>query len=131
VDTLGLIWAVSVSAASVQDRDGILPVLSQLPCACPRLEKLFADGAYAGFLVDYISYVTGGDWTLEIVKKPEDQKGFAVLPKRWVVERTFAWGGRYRRLSKDYEARTETSEAFIYWSSVHRMLQRLVKTTSS
>ena len=120
-----------MTPASVQDRDGALPVLSQLPVACPKLQRLYADGAYAGFLVDYIDHATEGEWTLEIVKKPEDQEGFAVLPKRWIVERTFAWGGRYRRLSKDYEARPETSEALIYWTSVHRMVRRLAKPNTS
>jgi putative transposase len=126
-----LVWAAHVGAASVQDRDGALPLLAQLSYATPSLQKLFADGAYAGFLVDYVDYATEGAWNLEIVKKPEDQKGFVVLPKRWVVERTFAWNGKYRRLSKDYEARTETTEAWIYWASVHRMVRRLVKPNTS
>ena len=67
----------------------------------PRLALLWADGGYAGKLVGWVASVTG--WTLEIVKRSDDQKGFVVLPKRWIVERTFGWFGRYRRLSKDYE----------------------------
>jgi len=131
VDTLGLLWSVSVTPANVQDRDGAFPVLSELSYACPRLKTLFADGTFAGFLVDYIDFATEGAWKLEIVRKPEDQKGFSVLPKRWIVERTFAWNGRYRRLSKDYEARPQTSEALIYWAQTHRLLRYLTKTKTS
>ena len=67
------------------------------------------------------------NWVLEIVKKPDDQKGFAVLPRRWVVERTFAWFGFYRRLSKDYEVETRHSEAMIHLAMIHLMVRRLAK----
>jgi putative transposase len=89
----------------------------------PRLEKIFADGGYAGQLEEWTPDETGFD--LEIVHKLPDQKGFQVLPKRWVVERTFAWCGRYRRLSKDYEELPANSETLIHLAMTHRMLNRL------
>lgn len=105
---------------------GALPVLGQLEASCPRLQVVFADAGYAGFLVEYTAHFS--DWRLEIVHKPADQKGFCVQKKRWIVERTFAWFGKYRRLSKDYEFRPQTSEAIIYWAMTHRMLRCLTRT---
>jgi putative transposase len=123
VDTLGLLLAVAVHAANAQDRDGAKLVLGKLVGRFPRLWLLWADGGYAGKLLVW-ALVVGG-WVIEIVAKPDGAKGFAVLPKRWIVERTFAWLGRSRRLSKDYEALPETSEAWIHIAMIHLMLKRL------
>ncbi len=123
VDTLGLVLAVAVHAASLQDRDGAKLVLAKLVDHYPRLERLWADGGYAGQLVDWVRAMLG--WTLTIVKRTDDLRGFQVLPKRWIVERTFAWLGRSRRLSKDYEGLPETSEAWIRIAMIHLMLKRL------
>ena len=125
VDTLGLLLAVVVHAANVQDRDGARLVLAKLIGRFPRLWVLWADGGYAGTLLIW-ALVVGG-WVIELVKKPEGTTTFAVLPKRWIVERTFAWLGRCRRLSKDYEALPATSEAWIYLAMIHLMLKRLAR----
>lgn len=135
VDTLGLVLAVVVTAASVQDRDGARQVLqvlftrikkSKFSRWC-RLKLLWADGGYRGELLAWVKHTLG--WTLEIVEKLTDQVGFQVLRKRWIVERTFAWLNRSRRLCKDYERLTSTSEAFIYVVMIRLMLKRLAKTT--
>ncbi len=126
VDTLGLLLAVVVHAASLQDRDGAKLVLATLVGRYPRLELIWADGGYAGQLVDWVRGLLG--WSLAIVKRSDDQAGFRVLPKRWIVERTFAWLGRYRRLSKDYEELTASSEAMLYLAMTHLMLRRLRPT---
>jgi putative transposase len=123
VDTLGLLLAVVVHAANVQDRDGAKLVLVKARARCPRLPLLWADGNYAGQLIDWVRDTCG--WLLEIIKRPAEAKGFQLLPRRWVVERTFAWLGRYRRLSKDYEATTASSEAWITIAMIHLMLRRL------
>jgi len=123
VDTLGLVLAVVVHAASVQDRDGARLVLAKLLGHFPRLRLLWADGGYAGKLVDWVRDTCG--WVLEIVKRSDDVTGFQVLPKRWIVERTFAWLGRYRRLSKDYEATTASGEAWVTIAMIHLMVRRL------
>jgi putative transposase len=123
VDTLGLVLAVVVHAASVQDRDGAKLVLAKLVGHFPRLRRLWADGGYAGKLVDWVQPTCG--WALEIVKRSDAATGFQVLPKRWIVERTFAWLGRYRRLSKDYEATTESGEAWVTVAMIHLMVRRL------
>ena len=112
-----------VHAASIQDRDGAKLVLSKLVGRFPRLQLIWADGAYGGQLVGWAYSV--GNWLLEIVKRPPDSQGFEVLPRRWVVERTLAWLGRCRRLSKDYEALPETSEAWVHIAMIHLMLRRL------
>jgi len=123
VDTLGLVLAVVVHAANVQDRDGAKLVLAKLVGHFPRLQLLWADGGYAGKLVEWVLKTCG--WVLEIVKRNDDVTGFQVLPKRWIVERTFAWLGRYRRLSKDYEATTASGEAWITIAMIHLMVRRL------
>lgn len=123
VDTTGLLLDVCVHGAGVQDRDGGKRVLEKLRGRFPRLRHLWADGAYAGDLVRWASEF--GNWTLEIVRKHPETRGFAVVPRRWVVERTLAWLGRSRRLSKDYEESPETSENFIFLSMTHLMLRRL------
>ena len=128
VDTLGLVWAVVVHSAGEQDRDGakrVLGVLAMLRLCglLPRLSLVWADGGYAGRLVDWAR--AAGGWALQIVKRCDDVKGFAVLTKRWIVERTFGWLGRYRRLSKDYETLTDSSEALIRIAMINLMLHRL------
>jgi putative transposase len=123
VDTLGLLLAVVVHAADIQDRDGAKLVLKRLRGRFSRLTLIWADGAYAGQLIEWTKEFAS--WTLEIVKRKDDLKGFHVLPRRWVVERTFGWLGRYRRLSKDYEQRPENSEAMILLAMINLMSQRL------
>jgi putative transposase len=123
VDTLGLIWAAVVHAADVQDPVGARLVLPKLHGKVPRLKVILADKIYQGTLA-IIAWALG-PWKLEIVSREKGQKGFTVLPKRWIVERTFAWIGRNRRMSKDYERLPETSEAWIYLAMVRLMTRRL------
>jgi len=115
--------AVVVHPANIQDRDGAKLVLPKLVGKFSRLQLIWADGGYAGQLIAWTQEL--GHWILEIVKRSDDVTGFQILPKRWIVERTFAWFGRYRRLSKDYETLTESSEAMIYLAMIHLMLRRL------
>lgn len=123
VDTLGHLLEVVVHAANIQDRDGAKLVLTKLSATTKAsLQKLWADGGYAGQLIDWVHEHL--DAVLEIVQRDPQQKGFHILPRRWVVERTFAWFGRYRRLSKDYEQLTASSESMIYLASIHTMLKR-------
>ena len=122
VDTLGFLLAVVVHAADVQDRDGAKLVLAKLVGRFPRLKLIWADGGYAGALIEWTREL--GGWVLEIVRRCELHR-FEVLPHRWVVERTLAWLGRYRRLSKDYEALPATSETFIYIAAVNMLVHRL------
>lgn len=129
VDTLGLVLIVVVHVANIQDRDGAKQVLTQAHERFSRLSLIWADGGYAGQLVAWVKAFCG--WVLEIVKRSDDIKGFQVLPHRWVVERTFGWFGRYRRLSKDYEGLPETSEAMIYAVMTHLMVKRLARAQSS
>ena len=122
VDTRGLIVALVVHPADLQDRDGGRLVIQQLGTRFRRLQLIFADGGYAGRFVDWTRGWYGR--FVEIVKRPESHR-FVVLPKRWIVERTFAWLGKYRRLSKDYETRTESSEAVVLIAMTNLMLHRL------
>jgi putative transposase len=128
VDTLGLVLAVVVHAADIQDRDGAKLVFEKLRDRFQRLKLVWADGGYAGKLIDWVKGAFS--WTLEIVKRSDDLSGFVVLPKRWIVERTFAWLGRYRRLSKDYEGRTDNSEAMILLAMINLMSRRLAGGSS-
>ena len=120
---MGLLLAMVVHAADIQDRDGTKLVLSKLQGRFPRLRLIWADSAYAGQLVDWASAL--GGWLIEVVKRARDSHSFEVLPRRWVVERTLGWLGRNRRLSKDYEELTESSEAWVYIAMTHLMLKRL------
>jgi putative transposase len=120
---MGLLLAVVVHAADIQDRDGAKLVLRKLLGRFPRLRLIWADGAYAGQLVDWASAL--GGWLIEVVKHAKNLHSFEVLPRRWVVERTFGWLGRNRRLSKDYEELTESSEAWVHIAMIHLMLKRL------
>jgi len=124
VDTLGHLLKVVVLTADIQDRDGAkILLLSLLPVLRLRLLKIWADGGYRGALIDWCEQVL--KIVLEVVSPAPHQKGFAVLPRRWVVERTFAWLSNYRRLSKDYEECTCSSEGMIYIASIHTLLKRL------
>jgi putative transposase len=125
VDTLGLVLLAVVHGANVQDRDGARIVLAKAKGRFPRLQKIWADGGYAGQLIGWVLAVCA--WVLEIIKRSDVAKGFVLLPRRWVVERTFGWLGRHRRLSKDYERLPASSEAMIYWAMIRTMVRRLAK----
>jgi len=120
---LGLILAIVVHAGNIQDRDGAKLVLSRLRGRYGRLKLIWADGGYAGKLIEWTALF--GNWVLEIVKRSDDVTGFVVLPKRWIVERTFGWIGRYRRMSKDYEMLPASSEAMILIVMINLMVHRL------
>jgi len=119
VDTQGLMLGCLVTSANVGDREGAKRLMRRLWLKYPNLH-VFADGGYDGPLVKNCY-----GYTLEIVVKPEGQKGFAVLPRRWVVERTFAWLGQWRRLAKDYEQSPRSTEAFMQIAMIGLMLNRL------
>ncbi len=112
-----------VHSAGVQDRDGVKLVLSRIKGRFPRLKLIWADGTYeaaVGWAKQF------GNWVLELVRKPDGQKGFVVLARRWVVERTFAWLMSRRRLARDSERLTESSEAMVDVAMIHLMLKRLI-----
>ena len=124
VDTMGNLLAVVVHSAAIQDRDGAKLTFSKLSMMSQlRLLLIWADGAYKGALVPWV--FEQFQIALAIVSPPTGQKRFVVSPRRWVVERTFAWFGNYRRLSKDYEENLSNSEGMIYLASIHRMLKFL------
>ena len=127
VDTLGLLLVVLVTSAALDDAAAAPRVLAQLSCeAHPRLEVVWADGKYHNHqLYAWKERQRELKWRLEIVSRPVGAQGFVLLPKRWVVERTFAWLGRSRRLSKDYERRTDSSECMIRISAIHQLLKRM------
>lgn len=118
-----MILALVVHEANVQDRDGAKLVLEKLRGRYSRLQKIWADGGYAGKLIEWTKSL--GGWILEIVKRSDDATGFEVLPKRWIVERTFGWIGRYRRMSKDYEMLPVSSEAMVLLTMINLMIHRL------
>jgi len=121
VDTLGLPEVLLVTGANVQDRDGGKAVLEVAHAQCPRMRHGWMDGASQA-LVDWVAQTY--QWTFEVVKRPEGQKGFLVLPRRWVVERTFGWFGHSRRLSKDYEVRSETHLSMLHLALIHLLVRR-------
>jgi transposase len=125
VDTVGLLLTVLVTAASVQDRDGAHPLLAGLRERFSTITLVWADGGYGGRLVVWASSVLA--LTVSIVKRTDDARGFVVLPRRWVVERSFAWLTRYRRLVRVYERDPGHHEAMIWWASVHHMTRRLTR----
>jgi putative transposase len=128
VDTLGLILLVKVHAANVQDRDGARLLLAALATRFGWLRCIWADGGYAGALVDWVRQLCPRrGLRLEIVKHAAKLTHFKILPRRWVVERTFAWLSRSRRLSKDYEHTVESSESFVYLAMIRIMLRRLAR----
>jgi putative transposase len=128
VDTLGLLLVVCVTAASTQDRDGARLLLKALTHQWTRLRLIWADSSYAGELIEWVRQLRERRRVkLEIVRRSDAQKGFVVLPNRWIVERTFGWLNRCRRLSKDYEYLTETSEAMIHVAMINLMVRRLAR----
>jgi putative transposase len=124
VDTLGCLLLVLVTHASLQDRDGGLNLCTDMQLVFGTIAKVWADSAYAGDLVEYVRRFCR--FALEIVKRPKEQCGFQVQPKRWIVERTFGWLTPFRRLSKDYETTTESSESMIKIAHSRVLLRRLV-----
>ena len=126
---MGLILVIVVHAANIQDPAGAKLVFERVKDCLPRLQLIWADGIYTGSLIDWVKATCG--WVLEIVKRPKGVKGFQVLPRRWVVERTFAWLCKFRRLSKDYESLPETSEAWAYAAMTHVMARRLARIQAS
>lgn len=127
VDSLGLLLAVVVTAASVDDAVAAQDVFQQLkPQQQPRLKVVWADNKYHNHqLNEWLARQRSINWELEIVRRPKGAKGFVLLPKRWVAERTFSWLGRWRRLSRDYEHLSSSSESMVRLASIGRMLRRL------
>ena len=123
-DTGGLLVTALVHTADIQDRDGAPDVLTQVRASFPWLRHVFADGGYAGDKLRH-AMAGRGDWEIEIIKRSDTAKGFVLLPRRWVVERTFAWLGRNRRLAKDVETTLESSTAWLFMASVQLMTRRL------
>ena len=126
VDTLGLPLSVYVTPANVQDRVGARLLLAGLASLVPRLQKIWADGAYGGEPLAQWCRKEGG-WDLEIVERDREAEGFEVIPKRWIVERTISWIGRNRRMSKDYERKVQTSETLIELAMIRLILRRLAR----
>jgi putative transposase len=124
VDTLGLILAVVVTAANVQDRDGLRLLCFKMQGFFPRVHAILADAAYQGR--HNFTFLHFG-WLLQIIRRCDTKPGFNVLPKRWIVERTFSWLGIQRRLAKDYEVSTHMSEAFIMLANIRLCLKRINK----
>ena len=122
VDTDGRLLVLQVHPASVQDRDGAVPLLQTSRRSFPFVERAFADAAYAADRVAEATRIA-----IEIVRKPPGQVGFAVHPRRWVVERCFAWLNRNRRLAKDFEATVASATAFLYAASVMLLTRRLAR----
>jgi putative transposase len=131
VDTLGLLLAIVVTIASTDDALAARQVFQQLkPDRQPRLEVAWADTKYHNHQLNaWLRRQRSIAWRLEIVRRVEGARGFVLLPKRWVVERTFSWLGRWRRLSRDYEHRTDSSESMVRVASIGRMLRRLAPTS--
>jgi putative transposase len=122
---LGLLLVVLVVEADLQDRTVAPWVFLYATMLFNHLQLIWADGGYAGQLVEWVMRSCG--WTLEIVKRTDDMAGFHVLPRRWVVERTFGWLNRWRRLSKDYEGLSQTSQALMYATMSLIMTRRLAR----
>jgi putative transposase len=130
VDVLGLVLMVVVHSAGLQEQDGAKQVLERVQDRHPRLKLMWADAGYnVQWLLAWVASLR--DWVLEIVKRPADAKGFVLLPRRWVVERTFGWLNLYRILSKDYEVLPRNSEAVVYAAMIHLMLRRLARQSAS
>lgn len=123
MDTLGLLLAVSVFAADVPDAEGAALLLQAVGRRFVRLRQLWADGSFRGWFVRWCQQTFG--WTVTIPQRPAGQRGFVVVPRRWVVERSLAWLSRPRRLAKDYEELPECAEAQVYLASISLLLNRL------
>ncbi len=129
VDCLGLILAMMITPAGVQDRDAARPLIKTLVRLYGRLQIIWADGGYLGALVNWVKQLRpSGKLRLEVVRRCDDVKGFKVLPRRWVVERTFGWLFKSRRLCRDYEVRLDHSEAMIRICMIRIMVRRLAAT---
>jgi transposase len=129
VDTIGLLLAVVVTGANVQDRDGAQPLLARMARLCLRIGRVWADSAYAGALIVWAKQHL--DATVEIVKRSDAQRGFVVLPRRWVVERTLAWLVRHRRLARDYERCHTSHEELVRWAMTRLMTRRLARSAAA
>jgi transposase len=125
-DTCGNLIACTVHSAGIQDRDGAPEVFAKLRREAPNLRHMFADGGYAGPKLRN-ALASLGRWTLQIVKRSDRAKGFEVLPRRWVVERTFAWLGRCRRLARDWEKTVESAEAWLLIAHIRRLTRLLAR----
>jgi putative transposase len=123
VDTLGLMIVVYVTTACVQDRDGLRKLLKMFGVHRKKLHKIWVDGSYRGEIIEWVN--NKFRLCLEVVLRSDTRKGFVLLPRRWVVERTFAWLNNHRRLSKDYERFPKTSETMIQIAMIRLMLRRL------
>jgi putative transposase len=129
-DTLGNLIGLLVHPADIQDRDGAAKVLATIRTLCPWLRHVFADGGYAGDkLRDELAGM--GHWTVQIIKRSDKAKGFEVLPRRWVVERTLAWLNRCRRLAKDFEATVSSASAWVLIAHIRLLTRRLARATSA
>lgn len=125
-DTNGFLVHAIVHSADIQDRDGAPLVLRDIRYSFPWLRHVFADGGYAGEKLR-LALTTIGDWAIEIIKRSDQAKGFEVLPRRWVVERTFAWLNRNRRLAKDFEQSIASATAWLFMASVQLIARRIAK----
>jgi transposase len=126
-DTQGNLVGLQVHAADIQDRDGAIDVLASIRSLYPGLRHIFADGGYAGDKLRG-AMAALGEWTFQIIKRPDAAKHtFVLLPRRWVVERTFAWLGRCRRLAKDFEATIDSAVAWVLVAHIRRLTRRLVR----
>jgi transposase len=122
---MGLILCVVVTAASVQDRDGARPLLWRLAASFRAVTLVWADGGYAGKLVTWAAGTLHR--IVQIVRRPDNLHSFQVLPRRWVVERTFGWIMKHRRCVRDYERLLEHHETYLYWSMIHVMAARVAR----
>jgi transposase len=125
-DTTGLVVAATVHEASIQDRDGAVPLLASIRSRLPWLRHVFADGAYAGAKLEH-ALAALGRWRIEIIRRSDAAQGFELLPRRWVVERTLAWLNRNRRLAKDFEASIASATAWLLLASVKLLMRRLAR----
>jgi transposase len=126
---MGLLLAMSITAASVQDRDGAVPVLLEASREHPTLERVWVDGAYKGAVIDRTREQV--NFAIDVVKRNDDVRGFSVVPKRWIGERTFGWLNRFRLLSKEYERSVEASRAGVLHALSTTMLRRLTTSAES
>ena len=129
VDTLGLMIGLDITAADVQDRDGCIPMLKEVRRQFTFLEAVIADGGYQG--VETAAVYRAAKAPLQIVKRSDAAKGFKVLPKRWIVERTFGWLGRCRRLAKDFENLTCSKIAFVKLAMIRLLIRRITRSYKS
>ncbi len=125
-DTGGLLIAAIVHSAGIQDRDGAPELLASVRHSFPWLRHIFADGGYAGQKLR-TALAKIGDWTLEIIRRSDAAKGFNLLPRRWVVERTFAWLGRCRRLAKDFESTIASAVAWLFIAHIRLLTRRIAR----